>query len=134
MRYQYKPNAALYDAYYSQQVGHGMPVFIGGMRGRGLGSLLSGLFRTAVPLLKKGGKALLKEGVRSGLEVAQDVLAGKSVKAAVKRRAKGAGQRLVNKALGQFNAPAPPGEPAIKRINRRVPKKKNSKRSSDIFG
>ena len=57
MRVRYTPNRHLYDEYYSQ-TGRGYPVYIGGMRGAGLGSVLSGLFRSAVPLLKKGGKAL----------------------------------------------------------------------------
>ena len=134
MRVHYKPNSILYDNYYKKQVGHGLPVYVGGMKGRGLGSVLSGLLRTAVPLLKKGGKALLKEGVRSGLGVAQDILSGKNIKSALKGRAKGGGKRLLNKAIGQFNAPAPPGEPAVRRIKKSVRRKKKSKRSKDIFG
>ena len=80
MKTPYRPNPALYDAYYTTQVGHGLPVYVGGLRGRGLGSILGGLLRTAVPLLKRGGKALLKEGIRSGLGVAQDVLSGQNIK------------------------------------------------------
>ena len=134
MRVHYRPNSILYDNYYKNQVGHGLPVYVGGMKGRGLGSVLSGLLRTAVPLLKKGRKALLKEGVRSGLGVAQDILSGKNIKSALKGRAKGGGKRLLNKAIGQFNAPAPPGEPAFKHIKKSVRIKKKSKRSKDIFG
>ena len=65
----YKHDGRLYEDYYQTQVGHGLPVFIGGKstRGRGLGNLLGGLFRSVVPLLKSGGKALLKEGAKTGM-------------------------------------------------------------------
>ena len=58
--------------------------FIGGrhIRGRGLGSLLGGTGRSLIPLLKSGGKALLK-GARTGMQVAQDVLSGQNVKSAL---------------------------------------------------
>lgn len=131
MRVRYTPNAKLYNDYYNNQSGYGLPVYTGGMRGRGLGSVLSGLFRAAVPLLKKGGKALLKEGVSSGLQVANDVLAGTNLKKAVKKRAQGSGRRLLKRAIGQFNAP--PGEPVAKRIRRRK-RVKQSKGRRDIFG
>ena len=53
MRVKYTPNPRLYEEYY-KQIGHGFPVYIGSMRGSGVGSVLSGLFRAAIPLLKKG--------------------------------------------------------------------------------
>ena len=131
MRVPYRPNNQLYDDYFKSQVGHGLPVYIG--RG-GLGNVLSGLFRSVIPIMKRGGKALLKEGVKTGLNVAKDVLEGSNVKQAVKRRATQAGQRMVDKALGQVNLPAPPGEPPVKRIKRRRRIQKRSKRQKDIFG
>ena len=131
MRVRYTPNAKLYDEYYNNQSGFGLPVYVGGMRGKGIGSVLSGLFRAAVPLLKKGGKALLKEGLTSGMQVANDVLAGQNIKTAVKKRVQGGSRRLLKRAIGQFNAP--PGEPAVKRIRRRKVIKK-SKGRRDIFG
>ena len=57
------------------------------MRGRGLGSLLSGLVRSAVASLKSGGKALLKEGAKTGMQLAQYVLSGQNLKSAAKQRA-----------------------------------------------
>ena len=131
MRIPYTPNHKLYDDYYANQTGHGIPVYIGGMRGRGLGSVLSGLFRAVVPLLKRGGKAMLKEGVTSGLQVAQDVLSGANLKNAVKKRVRGTGRRLLKRAFGGLKPP--PGEPVKKRIKKRVRYSK-SKRSRDIFG
>ena len=60
MRVRYTPNAKLYDEYYNNQSGFGLPVYVGGMRGKGIGSFLSGLFRAAVSLLKKVERRYLK--------------------------------------------------------------------------
>ena len=91
----------LYEDYYSNQVGHGLPVFVGGRsyRGHGLGSLLAGIGRAVVPLLKRGGKALLKEGARTGLQVAQDVVSGQRIGPALKQRTSQAGKHLLHRAL-----------------------------------
>lgn len=130
MRVKYSPSQKLYNDYYTQQSGFGLPVYIGGMRGRGLGSVLSGLFRAAVPLMKKTGKALLKEGVSSGLNIVQDVLSGRNLKQSVKKRVKSSGKRLIKKAIGEYTAP--PGEPVVKRI-KRGGKTNSSKQRRDIF-
>ena len=68
-RCHYKHDRRLYEDYYRTQVGYGLPVFTGGKstRGRRTGNLLGGLFRSVVPLLKSGGKALLKEGAKTGM-------------------------------------------------------------------
>ena len=136
MRVAYKPNSAAYDDYFKNQVGHGLPVFIG--RG-GLGNVLSGLFRSVIPIMKRGGKALLKEGVRTGLGVAQDMMEGSNFKTAAKRRATEAGERMVGKAIAQMDRPAPPGQPRIKKRRRtqgvsqrrRTPSRKHHQQ--DIF-
>lgn len=49
-------NVADYIDYYRNQAGGGLPGYAGGavMYGAGLGGLFRGLFRMAVPLLKKG--------------------------------------------------------------------------------
>ena len=136
MRVKYTPNPRLYEEYYNQ-IGHGFPVYIGGMRGSGVGSVLSGLFRAAIPLLKKGGRALLNEGLSSGLQVAQNVIEGQNFKKAVKQQTKKAGKRLLKRTIGHFNpsprAVAPPGEPFVKRI-KKMSRKKRTNRSRDIFG
>ena len=95
-RCSYQCNGRLYDDHYQAQVGHGLPVFVGAhlMRGRVLGSLLGGLIRSAVPLLKSGGKALLQEGAKTGEQLAGDVLSGQSFKSAAKQRAQEAEKRL----------------------------------------
>ena len=96
----YESCPKLYEDYYTNQVGHGLPVFVGGrsFRGHGLGSLLAGIGHAVVPLLKSGGKVLLKEGARTGLQVAQDVLSGHRFDTALKQRSHQAGKRLLNQA------------------------------------
>ena len=70
----------MYEDYYIQQSGNGLPIFVGSrsQRGHGLGSMLSGLFRSAVPMLKRGLATFGKHALKTGLEIAGDVADGKS--------------------------------------------------------
>ena len=54
-----------YQDYYIHQVGKGYPVFARRryQRGHGLGSNFGGLFKAAMPLLKKGTKTLEREAL-----------------------------------------------------------------------
>lgn len=127
-----------YEDYYAGQAGGAIPVFSGGShRGRGLGSILGGLGRSVMPLLKSGGKALLKQGLSSGMRLAQDVMGGKNIKSALKHRSKEAGANLLNRAMNHSFL-QPPGKPAIKRRagSKTAPRKKKRKinKTSDIFG
>lgn len=77
-----------YEDYYLNQSGNGMSVFHGArmQRGHGLGSFLSGLFRNAWPLIKTGAKAFGKQFLRTGLQIANDVVEGQELKDSSKRR------------------------------------------------
>ena len=55
--------------------------------GYGLGALFGGLARAAKPMLKSGAKALGKIALTSGVNLLDDVLAGKNVKEAARARA-----------------------------------------------
>ena len=92
---------SFYDNYYARQVGAGIPVYHGGelQYGHGLGNLLGGLFRSAIPLLKKGATALGKTALEAGADIVDDVLSGQNVKSSVKKRARQAGRNLGNKAV-----------------------------------
>lgn len=72
----------VYEDYYLKQSGSGMPVFQGArmQRGHGFGSFLSGLFRSAWPLIQTGAKALGKQVLRTGLQIANDVAEGRKFK------------------------------------------------------
>jgi hypothetical protein len=90
MRRQYCCDASrlAYEDYYVQQSGSGMPVFQGTrmQRGHGLGSILSGFFRSAWPLIKTGAKAFGKQILRTGLQIANDVSDGQNFKESSVRR------------------------------------------------
>jgi len=79
----------MYEDYYSRQVGGEMPVFRGSrhQRGHGLGSVLSGLFRRFVtPFFRDHGKTLASNTLKTGVDVAEDVLDGRSLKESAKKR------------------------------------------------
>ena len=96
-----------FEDYYLQQArGGGLPVYIGGsQRGNGIGGILSGLARMVVPVLKKGGKSILKETLRTSVDILGDVVSGSNLKTSAKRRLAQGGQRLVNKATRTLTAP-----------------------------
>ena len=90
-----------YEEYYSRQAkGYGLPIYIGGRsrRGNGLGNFLAGIARAVVPMLKRGGKSILNESIRTGAHILQDVAKGKNIQTSANKRAREATSRLVNKA------------------------------------
>lgn len=110
-RYCCDTHRPLYDDYYTTQAGSGLPVFVGArmQRGHGIGSVLGGLFRSAMPLIKKGVSTLGKQALRTGLEFAGDLLQGKTAKEAAVDRSKMAAANLLNKATSYVSRPPPPG-------------------------
>ncbi len=78
----------LYETYYLNQSGSGLPIFVGysGQRGHGLGSMLGGLVRKAMPLLQRGLKSFGKQALKTGMEIVSDVVDGQSPKMAARRR------------------------------------------------
>ena len=78
-----------YESYYLNQSGGGqIPIFVGGrgQKGHGLGSLLSGLFRSAFPMIKRGLTSFGKLALKTGLEVVNDVVDGQSTKESAMQR------------------------------------------------
>lgn len=99
------PRGQYAEYYRKSQFGNGALPAYGGrgrQRGHGLGSLIGGLLRGAVPLLstigrsaaKSAGKALLS----TGAGVLADVVAGKGFKKSVVRRSKATGKQLLKRA------------------------------------
>jgi len=79
----------LYEEYYSRQNGGEIPVFAGRrfQRGHGLGSILSGFVRRLVlPFFQTNAKSMLKNAAKTGIEVADDVIEGRSFVDSVKKR------------------------------------------------
>ena len=62
-------------------------------------------------LLKKGAKTLGREALKTGLNIAGDVVQGRNIKQAAKSRLKSTGQNLLQKAMDTVG---PPGQRAIK--------------------
>lgn len=99
---------AYYDEYFDMQIGYGKSgyggishVYIGSpnQRGHGIGSFLGGLFRRIIPLLKQGARVVGKEALRSGINVANDILEnGARPKEAFKTRLRESGENLKRKA------------------------------------
>ena len=102
-----------YDDYYAQQVGGALPYFAGArvQRGHGFGSLFGGLLRSVAPLIKRGALALGNRALKTGAQIAGDILSGENIRTAAKRRTKTAGRYLLQSLL------ATPG----KRVKRAAP-------------
>ena len=77
----------MYEDYYKRQSGGEMPVFAGRryQRGHGIGSMLSGLFRRVVPFIKDNVKNIGANILRTGTNIAQDMIEGKKFKEAARR-------------------------------------------------
>ena len=111
-----------------------MPVFQGSRMQRGyvLGSILSGFFRSAWPLIQTGAKAFGKQVLRTGLKIANDVSEGHNFKEASKRHIPEGIKAFASSY--DFNNQGGSGG-RRKRRRKSSPKKKKSQRSkSDIFG
>ena len=125
-----------YDDYYAQQVGGALPYFAGArvQRGHGFGSLFGGLLRSVAPLIKRGALALGNRALKTGAQIAGDILSGENIRTAAKRRTKTAGRDLLQSLLA-----TPPGK-RMKRAapsRQRRPVKRAAKRrriaESDVF-
>ena len=121
----------LYEKYYLDQSGNGFPVFVGsrGQRGHGLGSLLGGLFRSAMPLIRRGLASFGKHALKTGLEIANDVTEGRSVKDSAKRRVGEGIKRFASSPFGSSQS----GSGKRRKIKRLKKKSKKRESFNDIF-
>ena len=85
-------SADFYEDYNASQVGHGIsiPVYTGKavMSGNGIGSIFSGLMRSAMPMLKRGAMAAGKKLLSMGVGVLSDVASGQNFSQSAKSRFK----------------------------------------------
>ena len=86
------------DHYMKQAYGGGLPVFIASQKGREIGGTFNGLARMIIPVLKRTWKTVLKEVLRSGMDVLGDIVSGQNVKSSLKKE-------LRNIVLGQWINP-----------------------------
>ena len=90
--------------------------------GHGFGSLFAGLLRSVAPLIKRGALALGNRALKTGAQIAGDVLSGENIRTAAKRRTNTAGRDLLQSLLT-----TPPG----KRVKRAAPKKRIKPRRAE---
>ena len=67
-------------------------------RGGGLGSIFRILFRAILPLVKSAGKAVGKRALKTGAEVASDLISGRDLKHSLTTHGKQAAGELLDKA------------------------------------
>src|SRR5277367_1051528 len=104
--------------------GHFIPI---SQEGRGLGSILSSIARSALPLVRSGAKFLGRQALRTGCGIGDDVLSGHSVKSSIRKRVlgeeplpqEGSGVKRRRRVVSKCNK--------IKRVKRRPKKKKPKK-------
>ena len=98
-----------YKEFYNQKGGGPIPVFRGPsyQKGYGIGSIIGGLFKsvlpvlksTALPMLKSGAKRLGKTALKTGFNILSEGLDGKNVKQSAIRNLTQAGSDLINNTL-----------------------------------
>ena len=71
-----------YNEYYAQQVGGALPYFTGSRvkQGHGFGSLPGGILITVAPLIKRGALVLGNRALKTGTQIAGDVLSGQNIR------------------------------------------------------
>ncbi|KAG8235182.1 hypothetical protein J437_LFUL015488 [Ladona fulva] len=95
-----------YLQYYENQAGKRISNVYRGIeyqRGHGIGSFLGGIFRSALPILSRGAKAVGKEILRTGVHLLGDVAQNKPIRESVLRRVDEAGDNLKRKAVDSID-------------------------------
>lgn len=134
----YKPyqcSPSVFEEYYTQQAGNGLSYYRGVplQKGAGLGGVFKSFYRMILPLFKSGAKAVGKQALRSGIDIANDVLQGKEIKTSAKERAKEASKLLTGKAADKVKTMVG-GHKRKRHIKKRIiPKKYRKVCASDIF-
>ena len=72
--------------------------------GYGLENVLGGLFKRALPLIKKGATTIGKQMLQTGSDILEDALSGKNIKASAKKRLKEAGKSMGTRAVNAAKA------------------------------
>ncbi|KAF8782026.1 Retrovirus-related Pol polyprotein type-2 like protein [Argiope bruennichi] len=118
-----------FQEHYSNRKGSGIPYYerVSFQKGYGLGGIFRRWFRTALPFLVKGGKAIGKEALVSGTNVIYDV-SGEEIKIVLKKRSKESGKNLDRKAIVQVQSMIGKGKYKRKRKQEKILSSKVQKR------
>ena len=112
--------------YVNQQNGKGFSG-IPYQRGNGLGSLFRGLFRVLLPVVKSAGRAVGKQALRTGAQIASDLVAGESLKSSVENRGRRGASNLLKKAAAEIKQQGKGiGARKEKPVKRKAPTKKKT--------
>lgn len=139
-----------YENYYCHQAGSGIGVIYKGtpyQRGHGIGSFLGGLFRSVLPLLSSGAKAIGKEALSTGVGVLSDMFNARPIDGSIKTRLKEASSNLkrkIDNKIDNINMSGSGYKVKRKRLSSSIPKlatkvntlkksKSNYENISDIF-
>lgn len=97
----YKSCVKDFENFYVNQAGNGIPYYQGQpfQKGYGIGGWFKRLFRTALPFITKGAKSVGKEVLRTGTQIANDLLDGRNIKESAELRARETGRKLAKKAV-----------------------------------
>lgn len=90
-----------YENYYIHQAGSGIGVIYKGVpyqRGHGIGNFLGGLFRSVLPLLSNGAKAIGKEALSAGVGLLSDMTRARPMDESIKSRLKEISSNLKRRA------------------------------------
>lgn len=88
--------------YYMDQAGSGIGEFYSGpiyQRGYGIGSFLGGLFKTVLPILKRGSAAVGREVVKNGVNFLNDLKNNTNPNATLNNRARETMENLKRKLM-----------------------------------
>lgn len=128
---------SLYLNYYEQQIGGGVGVrsyFVGSrnQRGRGVGSWLGGLFRSILPYVKTGAKAIGKEAIRTGASILHDMADNNiSFTDSLRTRVRDSGANIAKKAAAKLEDMSGSGY-KIRRASIRKPQSKKRRAPSSV--
>lgn len=137
MKIDYCCNQSHITAHYQNQAGSGFspsPYFRGGRQaGSGIGSIFRSIGRVVLPLVSKGAKAIGRQALSTGIQIAKDVVGGKSLKESAIRRGKQAGKSLIKQATSRKRKAPVSTTTNIKRRKTRKATSRTVARQKDIF-
>lgn len=134
VKYSLDSSAKFINNYYEQQAGGNIPVFRGStvQTGSGIGGIFSRLMKGVVPMLKEGAKIAGKELINSGVNIANDMINGKSFADSTKVNLKSGGKQLLRNLKNAYNSPKR-GVTKRKQIKKKYIKTKRRTLNKDIF-
>lgn len=127
-----------FEDYYVNQAGNGLSYYKGqsSQKGYGIGGWFKKLFRSALPFITKGAKSVGKEVLRTGTQIAGDLLEGRDIRESAKMRAKETGRKLAKKAINTADEMLGQGKKYKRKrklVNRHTLLKPRKVKTRDIF-